>query len=136
MQRLLILCLCSLVASGAYATPNSLVQHLSKIKNLTDQQTVSLLKGYVQLRDELAAIGPRAPGMTSARHRLLLSNAYKAYRKDALAHLTPNQYRRWIKVASRNLPQPAQNQIAIGYGDNQGHSVSWATVMWQASQGN
>ena len=128
-----LLCL----ASAVSAAPDPALAKLVQVADLTVPEFNQVVSSYRDLQRELKEIGPQAIGRKTVEQRNLIVNANKRHRAASLEYLRPNQYRRWMAVAGRQLrtdPSGPAHSYASGYGLDQGESP--ATAMSQAALGN
>ncbi len=95
------------------ANPHPVVAKLEQVADLTNSEMVQVLTLYLELRNELGEILPRPAGRKTIEHRNLIRNAYRKHRQATLKYLRPNQYRRWMVVANRRLPELQKDPLYL-----------------------
>lgn len=142
----ILLCACFSGLTWANQTDvSSVVNKLNKTVTLDQREVAELLQFYKMLGTELIRINGITHHLTTSQRRNLVSTAFRAQRSASLEYLKPNQFRRWMSVATRSLPQLNHNIGSVNVAApsvspirNLGSNgpESWATVMYRASQGN
>ena len=103
MRSIMLFAIC-LLLSAAAAASDPVVDKLTRVSDLSEEEMLDVLGLYRKLYLELESIGERPTGRTSAEQRNLVESAYERHRRASLRYLRPNQYRRWMTVAGRWLP--------------------------------
>jgi len=143
MPKLITLLLCTFFTGFTWASNSefsSVVDKLNETAVLAAQETANVLNAYLALGIELQRINTTIDHLATYQRRNLRLRALKAHRSASLEYLTPNQYRRWMRVATRALPQLNRGGASVYVGPvmpvGEYAAESPATVSYRASRGN